>query len=55
MQASSVEVAAFDPADLTELTWETDGEPLTFVVVNGAWQWKNDAAFPARATHDFNK
>lgn len=50
MQASSVEVAAFDPADLTELTWETDGEPLTFVVVNGAWQWKNDAAFPADQT-----
>lgn len=51
MQASSVEVAAFDPADLTELTWETDGgEPLTFVVVNGAWKWKNDAAFPADQT-----
>ena len=51
MAASNVEVAAFDPAELTELTWEADGaDPLTFVVVNGAWQWKNDAAFPADQT-----
>ena len=51
MQTSSVEVAAFDPAELTELTWETDGgDPVTFIVVNGAWQWKGDAAFPADQT-----
>lgn len=49
--SSSVAVADFDPAELTELTWETAGaEPLTFVVVNGAWQWKTDAAFPADQT-----
>ena len=47
-QSSAVTVAAYDPSELSELTWETDGhEPLTFIVVNGAWRWKDDAAFPA--------
>ena len=47
-QAAQVTVASFDPAEMSSLTWESGGrDPLTFVVVNGAWQWKNDPAFPA--------
>lgn len=50
-KSTSVAVADFDPASLTELTCERAGQdPLTFVVVNGAWQWKDDASFPLDQT-----
>ena len=49
----NITVTAFDPAELTELSYETAGVTdgtLTFVVVNGGWQWKNDALFPLDQT-----
>ena len=46
-QAANVTVAAFEPSELSSLTYSSNGrEPLTFIVVNGAWQWKDDPAFP---------
>ena len=52
--AQTVTVAEFDPAELTELSYDTPGSTdgtLSFVVVNGAWQWKDDAAFPLDQTY----
>ncbi len=47
--SQTVTVASFDPAEMTELSYDTPGSTdgtLSFVVVNGSWQWKDDAAFP---------
>ncbi|MBO6052998.1 MAG: DUF4340 domain-containing protein [Clostridia bacterium] len=49
----TVTVAAFDPAELTELSYETPGVTdgkLRFRVVNGTWQWADDPAFPLDQT-----
>ena len=48
---AAVTVASFDPSALSSLTYASNGrDPLTFIVVNGAWQWKDDPAFPLDQT-----
>ena len=49
----TVTISALDPAGITELSYEAEGYTdgaLTFVVSDGAWQWKDDAAFPLDQT-----
>lgn len=47
---AAVTVAAFDPAAMTALEYKTSGgDSLRFVVVNGAWQYAPDPAFPLDA------
>ncbi len=47
---ASVTVADFALSDMTALAFESaGGEPLRFVVVNGAWRYEVDPAFPLNA------
>ncbi|MBR4184344.1 MAG: DUF4340 domain-containing protein [Clostridia bacterium] len=48
---ASVTVADFSLPDMTALEYRTkDGDPLRFTVVNGAWRYEADPAFPLNAS-----
>ena len=48
---TAVTVADFDLAAMTALEYRArDGEPLRFTVVNGAWRYEADPAFPLNAS-----
>ena len=53
MTPKPVIVADFDPAELTEIAYETPGTTdgtVKLMVVNGAWQWADDPVFPLDQT-----
>ncbi|MBQ3707707.1 MAG: DUF4340 domain-containing protein [Clostridia bacterium] len=48
---TSVTVADFSLPDMTALEFQSNGgDPLRFVVVNGAWRYEADPAFPLNAS-----